>query len=84
MAAPWRYSLEFAAVAGVASVVRALPRPVSEGFQDIGAIGLGHRRRMHHLGLINNPDNICRIAHTKTCHEILPSPLSGRGVHRFG
>jgi KDO2-lipid IV(A) lauroyltransferase len=29
VAAPWRYSLEYAAVAGVASVVRALPRPVS-------------------------------------------------------
>lgn len=29
MAAPWRYSLEYAAVAGVAAVVRALPRPVS-------------------------------------------------------
>jgi Kdo2-lipid IVA lauroyltransferase/acyltransferase len=29
VAAPWRYTLEYAAVAGVASVVRALPRPVS-------------------------------------------------------
>jgi Kdo2-lipid IVA lauroyltransferase/acyltransferase len=29
VAAPWRYSLEYAAVASVASVVRALPRPVS-------------------------------------------------------
>jgi KDO2-lipid IV(A) lauroyltransferase len=29
LAAPWRYSLEYAAVASVASVVRALPRPVS-------------------------------------------------------
>jgi KDO2-lipid IV(A) lauroyltransferase len=29
VAAPWRYSLEYAAVAGVASVVRALPRRVS-------------------------------------------------------
>jgi Kdo2-lipid IVA lauroyltransferase/acyltransferase len=29
VAAPWRYSLEYAAVAGVAAVVRALPRPVS-------------------------------------------------------
>ena len=29
MAAPWRYSLEYAAVATVAATVRALPRPVS-------------------------------------------------------
>lgn len=29
MASPWRYSLEFRAVATVAAVVRALPRPVS-------------------------------------------------------
>jgi KDO2-lipid IV(A) lauroyltransferase len=29
VAAPWRYSLEFGAVATVASIVRSLPRPVS-------------------------------------------------------